>query len=1260
MTCPFLNLTLRNSNKFCGNRFAITSQGVGVALQKSASALAYANNTIDESIGLIVAANATVQDPEIVGTAIKTLSMRLRASKASMEEAGLETEGMAETTASLRKELMAISGVDIMLDENTLKSTYQIMVELANVWEEMTDVESAAVLELIAGKRMANTAASIIQNIKDAESAYNVSRYESDNSAIAENEKYLESIQGRLDKLSATYESLSQNLIDSDTIKIAVDTLTTLLDIFDRGVETLGEWPVIITTITSAFAIFSKQGSKALDFLNVTRDAQTGSTKIGLGSAFSLDFSGSKLNEELFAGITSEFNYLNDLIAGGLELDDIKAAAQSLYDENMINAEALDFVNQELDQYSDNIGQAKIDAGKFAEQQGAVTAKTAAATTATKVFNAVLNQAIIFLAVAALQALAKAIDDYIHRVDIAKQEAQDFFNEFESGKNELDKINSRLEEIKQRVDEINRMPKISLAEKSELDNLREESAELEHQRMIQEHLNKNNERLAKERATWAYENDRVVTGISATITEPTQAGQVGSNIGNSNMRYGIGFGDVSSAKKAYSVQSVSKADYLVTLANKEVEINNKIAEAEEKFAQIENPTAEDMSARNEELTKLNDELESNSELVNKTLDDLRSTLEIVGADSDIGKEIIAGMGKYFKTVDPTYIIDTFIDKASQSDDRKKIEAFMLRLKNGEITERGAAASLGRVAPKLVAELESVGVSAEDVIDILNNIDYYKLTSAMNDAAIEAQIYSNQELAETFSNVSSKVDELGKAYWEQAQNGSISLTTLQSLMANHENWMDMITVENGLIKLNGEVATMTAREYIQAEINKLKASLSTLEAIKASTDSLREQAAVLGSMSASAILAQESLGDDEYRRTEAAISALEALLDSTANGFTHLAEATSAAADAQEKYNQALKLEGEMAIKAIDKKIDAKRKALEQLEEEYEAEDKLFELQKARDRYEAAKNNLNTRLYTEDRGWIWVADPKELQDSREALDELEKKNARDEAKKAIEDEIDALEDLKNKYQDAMDQIGMDLEEHADMLEWLAKFEEMTYDELAAYVEEYADKVVAEYERIAAAKREAANAGGGGGTSSGNSTGTTTKTYTPNKTATTETFGPLLTKEKTTTVYVHGSAVSSTELNKIKNKVSQFASGTRNSPTSGPAIVDEKGPELIAKHNATGRLTHLELGDTVYPADMTQRLWDLAVAGAFAMTAAKQMPIRTNLHEEAFMAKQAISNSNDIVLTGCSFQLNNVTDVDSFFGELNRIANRHRRK
>ena len=49
------------------NNFAISSGGLGEALQRSASSMMAANNSLDETIALITAANTVVQDPDSVG-----------------------------------------------------------------------------------------------------------------------------------------------------------------------------------------------------------------------------------------------------------------------------------------------------------------------------------------------------------------------------------------------------------------------------------------------------------------------------------------------------------------------------------------------------------------------------------------------------------------------------------------------------------------------------------------------------------------------------------------------------------------------------------------------------------------------------------------------------------------------------------------------------------------------------------------------------------------------------------------------------------------------------------------------------------------------------------------------------------------------------------------------------------------------------------------------------------------------------------------
>lgn len=90
-------------------------------------------------------------------TALKTLALRLRGAKTELEDASLDVDNMAESTSQLQAKLLALTHgkVNIMLDANTFKSTTQILREMSAAWKEMTDIERAAALELMGGKRQA-------------------------------------------------------------------------------------------------------------------------------------------------------------------------------------------------------------------------------------------------------------------------------------------------------------------------------------------------------------------------------------------------------------------------------------------------------------------------------------------------------------------------------------------------------------------------------------------------------------------------------------------------------------------------------------------------------------------------------------------------------------------------------------------------------------------------------------------------------------------------------------------------------------------------------------------------------------------------------------------------------------------------------------------------------------------------------------------------------------------------------------------------
>lgn len=241
-----------------GNNFAISSGGIGEALKRSASALAAANNDLSESIALITTANTIAQDPTTVGQGIKTVSLRLRSTKTELEEMGEDAEGAAENISKLRDQMLALTGVDIQFDDNTYKSTYQILLEISKVWEQLDDLAQASVLEQLFGKRQANIGAAILENGELLEQVYKKSEG-SMGSAMREQQEYAKSIQYSIDTLKAAYQDFADTIINSDFVKNVLKTAQSFLEVLAKIIDEFGTLPTILTGL-AAFGGFKGVG----------------------------------------------------------------------------------------------------------------------------------------------------------------------------------------------------------------------------------------------------------------------------------------------------------------------------------------------------------------------------------------------------------------------------------------------------------------------------------------------------------------------------------------------------------------------------------------------------------------------------------------------------------------------------------------------------------------------------------------------------------------------------------------------------------------------------------------------------------------------------------------------------------------------------------------------------------------------------------------------------------------------------------------
>ena len=218
------------------NDYAIGADELGEGLGNAASALTAAGNSFEESLAILTAAQTVTQNASKSSTAVRTITARLRQSTTELEE----LDPSYNTKSSYRDRLLAITGVDILEeDQQTYKSTFQILQELAAVWDELADIDQASVVGMVAGVRQTNVFASLMSQWSEAEKVMETAA----NAAGTMDRAYgiyTDSIEGRVNQLTASFQKLSTNIVDDRVVKGAVTGTNLLVDAFDNLIEKVG------------------------------------------------------------------------------------------------------------------------------------------------------------------------------------------------------------------------------------------------------------------------------------------------------------------------------------------------------------------------------------------------------------------------------------------------------------------------------------------------------------------------------------------------------------------------------------------------------------------------------------------------------------------------------------------------------------------------------------------------------------------------------------------------------------------------------------------------------------------------------------------------------------------------------------------------------------------------------------------------------------------------------------------------------------
>lgn len=231
------------------NNYAISTDELATALQKSSATLSLMGNTIDEAASLVTTANATIQDADSVSAGLRTISLRLVGTKEAEEELSAmneEVDAFVKATNSKKQQIIKdytavasnnYQGFDILDNNGNYKNTYQILLGIAKVYKEIQEQDkklgtnhATALIEELAGKNRSNIASAIMQDPTQLE-AVKKSSEEADGSAEKELNSYLDSVDGKMQQLQNRAQEFWANTIDDEKLKSGISALTTIVEL---------------------------------------------------------------------------------------------------------------------------------------------------------------------------------------------------------------------------------------------------------------------------------------------------------------------------------------------------------------------------------------------------------------------------------------------------------------------------------------------------------------------------------------------------------------------------------------------------------------------------------------------------------------------------------------------------------------------------------------------------------------------------------------------------------------------------------------------------------------------------------------------------------------------------------------------------------------------------------------------------------------------------------------------------------------------
>lgn len=228
-----------------GNKFAESNDDIVEGMKRSAAALAAVGTDYKDAYSLFTGVQEVLQNSEVAGRALRSISMRIRGydenSEDGFEQTDDELKNITGDLIDLTKTAQHAQGVSIFKEGSTteFKSLVDYFGEIHDIWDEMSQKQQNDFLQKAFGKTQAQAGAALIQNydaVKEALAEIDKSA----GSADKEMSTVEQTLSYKINALKETWVGCAQQILDRGDLGIAISGLNGVSKVITGLIDNVG------------------------------------------------------------------------------------------------------------------------------------------------------------------------------------------------------------------------------------------------------------------------------------------------------------------------------------------------------------------------------------------------------------------------------------------------------------------------------------------------------------------------------------------------------------------------------------------------------------------------------------------------------------------------------------------------------------------------------------------------------------------------------------------------------------------------------------------------------------------------------------------------------------------------------------------------------------------------------------------------------------------------------------------------------------